>query len=233
MGCIMNLSDEFIEPIAIRRAKSLTTLVSEAIERLIISGELKPGDRVNEHRLAATLNVNRGVLREARSGLIRSGLLVSVPNRGVFVRTMTHQELYENSEMRELMTGFFCHRAAEKATAEEKLKLRQLVETMSKEVKAQDGAQYDEANTQFHLLLMAIAAQNRAGSIYEDLVRESHLARRMVLTEQKQLEASNSEHSDMVDAIIAGDPLKAREAGERHVRNGRVRWLKTVQTESS
>jgi DNA-binding GntR family transcriptional regulator len=232
-GQIMNLSDEFIEPIAIRRAKSLTTLVSEAIEKLIVSGELKPGDRVNEHRLAATLNVNRGVLREARSGLIRSGLLVSVPNRGVFVRTVTHQELYENSEMRELMTGFFCHRAAEKASPDEKVKLKQLVDTMSQAVAVQDGTQYDQANTDFHLLLMAIADQNRAGSIYEDLVRESHLARRMVLTEQKQLEASNSEHQAMVDAIIAGDPLKAREAGERHVRNGRIRWLKTVSQETN
>lgn len=227
----MNLSDEFIEPIAIRRAKSLTTLVSEAIERLIISGELKPGDRVNEHRLAATLNVNRGVLREARSGLIRSGLLVSMPNRGVFVRIVTHEELYENSEMRELMTGFFCLRAAEKATTDEKLKLKQLVETMNKAVLGQDGALYDESNTAFHLLLMAIAGQNRAGNIYHDLVRESHLARRMVLTEQKQLEASNNEHANIVDAIMAGDSIKAREAGELHVRNGRVRWLKTVKTE--
>lgn len=229
----MNLSEDFIEPIAMRRAKSLTTLVSEAIENLIISGELRPGDRVNEHRLAVTLNVNRGVLREARSGLIRSGLLVSVPNRGVFVRTVTHQELYENSEMRELMTGFFCLRAAEKATPDEKLKLKKLVDLMSEAVAAQDGTQYDDYNTSFHMLLMQIADQNRAGHFYEDLVRESHLSRRMVLTEKHQLEASNSEHADIVDAIIGGDALKARAAGERHVRNGRIRWLKTLGQENN
>ncbi|MEX1056149.1 MAG: GntR family transcriptional regulator, partial [Natronospirillum sp.] len=94
----MNVSEDITETIALRRHKSLTTLVSEEVERLIISGELKPGDRINEHRLADRLNVNRGVLREARSGLIRSGLLKSDPNRGVFVRTVSNEELRENSE---------------------------------------------------------------------------------------------------------------------------------------
>jgi DNA-binding GntR family transcriptional regulator len=221
----MNLSDELIEPIAMRRAKSLTTLVSEAIERLIVTGELKPGDRVNEHRLAATLNVNRGVLREARSGLIRSGLLVSVPNRGVFVRTMTHEELFENSEMREIITGFFCKQAASKANKAEVAQLQSLVDAMSEAVAQQDGSGYDLLNTQFHLLLMSISEQKRAATFYEDLVRESHLSRRMVLTEKRQLEASNSEHAAIVDAIRDGDTDRARKAGERHVRNGRLRWL--------
>lgn len=221
----MNLSDDLIEPIAIRRAKSLTTLVSEAVERLIVSGELKPGDRINEHRLAATLNVNRGVLREARSGLIRSGLLISVPNRGVFVRQITHEELLENSEMREIITGFFCQRAASRATPENVTQLQSLVDAMAKAVVQQDGGRYDDLNTEFHLLLMAISGQQRASAFYEDLIRESHLSRRRVLTDQRHLEASNQEHLAIVQAIREGHPELARQAGETHVRNGRMRWL--------
>lgn len=224
----MNVSEDITETIALRRHKSLTTLVSEEVERLIISGELKPGDRINEHRLADRLNVNRGVLREARSGLIRSGLLKSVPNRGVFVRTVSNEELRENSEMREIITGFICQRAAIQASDANKDQLRDLISKMNEAAVTQDSALYDACNTDFHALLMNIANHQRAGSFYQDLVRESHLARRLVLTEKRLMEASNIEHSAIVDAIIEGDAQRAREAGERHVRNGRNRWLDSV-----
>lgn len=217
------------ETIAMRRDKSLTTIVSDEIERLIISGHLKPGDRINEHRLADDLNVNRGVLREARSGLVRSGLLVSVPNRGVFVRVVSHQELFENSEMREVITGFICKQAARKATDEDRQRLRDLLARMSSAVVDHDGQKYDEANTDFHQCLMKIADHGRAASFYDDLVRESHLARKLVLTQQKQMESSNVEHAEIVNAILEGDSARAREAGELHVRNGRNRWLQTLE----
>lgn len=203
--------------------------MSEEIERLIVSGYLKPGDRINEHRLADSLDVNRGVLREARSGLIRSGLLISVPNRGVFVRVVSQQELYENSEMREVITGFICQQAARKATVKDHQRLNDILDQMSAAVSDNDGQAYDRGNTAFHKHLMEIANHDRAKSIYEDLVRESHLARRLVLTEQKQMESSNVEHLEIVNAILEGDPDWARTAGERHVRNGRKRWLHTLE----
>lgn len=225
----MDLSRSVTETIALRRDKSLTTIVSEEIERLIISGHLKPGDRINEHRLADSLDVNRGMLREARSGLIRSGLLVSVPNRGVFVRVVGHDELFENSEMREVITGFICQQAALKATDSDRKKLRDILQQMNAAIADHDGQQYDQGNTDFHQCLMEIADHGRAATIYQDLVRESHLARKLVLTEQKQMESSNVEHAAIVDAILDGDSARAKEAGERHVRNGRDRWLHTLE----
>jgi DNA-binding GntR family transcriptional regulator len=224
-----DISKSATETIALRRGKSLTTIVSEEIERLIISGHLKPGERINEHRLAESLDVNRGVLREARSGLVRSGLLVSVPNRGVFVRVVSDGELFENSEMREVITGFICQQAARKATDEDRQRLRDILAQLNTAVADHDGQKYDQANTYFHQTLMTMADHGRAAGFYDDLVRESHLARKLVLTEQKQMKSSNVEHTEIVNAILEGDSERAREAGERHVRNGRYRWLQTLE----
>jgi DNA-binding GntR family transcriptional regulator len=225
----MKLSDDVTETIALRRNKSLTTLVSEEIERLIVTGEMKPGDRINEQRLADHLNVNRSVLREARSGLIRSGLLKSVPNKGVFVRIVSNEELHENSEIREVISGFICQRAAIKATNDDKEQLRHLISQMNEAAVTKDSPRFDNCNTQFHKILIEIADHKAAGNFYQDLIRQSHLARRAVLTKQGQLEASNIEHSAIVDAIIEFDSQRAREAGERHVRNGRRRWIDSIQ----
>ena len=223
----MKISDNISENIALRRRKSLTTLVSEEIERLIVVGEIQPGDRINEQRLADQLNVNRGVLREARSGLIRSGLLKSVPNKGVFVRIISNEELYENSEMREGITGFICQRAAIKATDADKEQLRDLVSQMAEAVATEDSSRYDNCNTRFHEALMEIAGHKAASGFYHDLIRQSHLTRRIELTKKRKMEASNIEHSAIVDAIMKSDDQRAREAGERHVRNGRNRWIES------
>lgn len=69
-----------------RKASSLTTIVSEELEKLILSGYLKPGERLNEMHLAEKLNVSRGIIREARRGLEQTGLVTSLSNRGAFVK---------------------------------------------------------------------------------------------------------------------------------------------------
>ena len=83
--------------IALRRTQSLTAIVHREVERMILSGELKPGQRVNEQALAGRLGVSRGPIREALRALERSGLLTSVVNQGVFVREIADRLLQAQS----------------------------------------------------------------------------------------------------------------------------------------
>lgn len=224
----MNTLSSLAEDIASRRGKSLTSLIAEEIERMIMRGDVKPGERINEKRLADQLNVTRGILREARSGLVRSGLLVSVPNKGVFVRTVSERELQENSEMRQLITGFICQRAAGNTSPQHRARLVRFIEQMDRAISAGDGLQYYHLNVQFHQYLMDMADHKRAGGIAQDLWRESHLARQMVLSDPEQMRISNQEHLAIVEAVSAGDAERAREAGCRHVGQGMTRWRRIL-----
>ena len=62
-------------PIDIVRTQSLTSLVQREVERLILTGVLAPGERINEQHLAARLQVSRGPVREALRGLEKARLV--------------------------------------------------------------------------------------------------------------------------------------------------------------
>lgn len=59
--------------------------VMNEIRRAIVLGHLKPGEKLTENRLSASLNVSRPTMREALTQLAQEGLLVQEPYRGLRV----------------------------------------------------------------------------------------------------------------------------------------------------
>lgn len=212
-------------PIDIVRTQSLTSLVQREVERLILTGELAPGERINEQHLAARLRVSRGPVREALRGLEKARLVEAKVNRGVYVRELSVEQALEISEMRGLLTGYACARLAASSTAEQRARLAQLIETMAAAIEAGDAPAYYEHNLAFHDALMDYAGNARAKEMYDALVKESHLSRRKSLFSARAMAESNAEHRVILDAIRRGDPAEAREAGERHIIGGRRRFL--------
>jgi DNA-binding GntR family transcriptional regulator len=74
--------------------------VSSRIRRALLTGELRPGQRVKEVRLAESLGVSRPTLRESLQQLIHEGALVQVPYKGIHVAQPTAAELRDVSEVR-------------------------------------------------------------------------------------------------------------------------------------
>lgn len=212
-------------PIDIVRTQSLTSLVQREVERLILTGELAPGERINEQHLAARLRVSRGPVREALRGLEKARLVEAKVNRGVYVRQLSVEQALEISEMRGLLTGYACARLAASSTAEQRARLAQLIEAMAAAIEAGDAPAYYEHNLAFHDALMDYAGNARAKEMYDALVKESHLSRRKSLFSARAMAESNAEHRVILDAIRRGDPAEAREAGERHIVGGRRRFL--------
>ena len=75
--------------------RALSRRIVDQLKRVIIAGELRPGDRVLETDLAEQLGVSRGPVREAFRQLEQEGLLVSYPHRGTFVATVPEDEIEE------------------------------------------------------------------------------------------------------------------------------------------
>ncbi len=80
--------------------QTIRTQILGRLMPLIVSGRLEPGQRLREQDLASHLGVSRAPLREAIRDLVDVGLLVSVPYKGVHVRTITRKDLEEIYSMR-------------------------------------------------------------------------------------------------------------------------------------
>jgi len=209
------------------RTRSLSSLVAQEIERMILSGALAAGERLNEQALATRLGVSRGPVREAVRGLERSGLVVAVRNQGSYVRQVSAEEALEIYDLRAALTGLACARIAECATPAQVAELRALVERMEEAWRGDDPAAYYAANLDFHAALLAHGGGPRARRLYEELGNELHLYRRRALVEPGNMRESNAEHAAILRAIAAGDAAAARAAGEAHVAGGKRRFRET------
>ena len=83
----------------------------------IVSGELKPDHRLTEQELASSLQVSRGPLREAIRELVEIGLIVSIPYKGIFVRSITRKDLAELYSLRTLLERFAFQQCWDKRNA--------------------------------------------------------------------------------------------------------------------
>ncbi|WP_157769248.1 GntR family transcriptional regulator, partial [Pseudomonas syringae group genomosp. 3] len=63
--------------------RTLGETITREIRRMLVEGELVPGQRLSEAALAENLDISRNTLREAFRVLTREGLLKHEPNRGV------------------------------------------------------------------------------------------------------------------------------------------------------
>lgn len=212
------------------RTRSLASLVAQEIERMILSGALPAGERLNEQQLAAQLRVSRGPVREAVRGLERSGLVVAVRNQGSYVRTVSAQEALEIYDLRAAITGLACARLAESASPAQMAALRALVKRMDTARRADDPPSYYAANLEFHAALLGFGGGPRSQRLYEDLGNELHLFRRRALVQPENMRESNAEHAAILKAIAAGDAPAARAAGEAHIAGGKRRFRATDAT---
>jgi len=81
----------------------LSDQVVKKIRKLILDKILKPGDKINQVKLADELNISRGPVREALKLLQNEGLIRYEINKGTFVTTLSKQDAYEVFTMRSLL----------------------------------------------------------------------------------------------------------------------------------
>jgi DNA-binding GntR family transcriptional regulator len=197
----------------VRKKRDVTAALREAI----IGGQLLPNERLIEIELASRFKTNRVQIRAALSKLEGEGLVVSEPNRGARVRVVSPEEALEITEARAMMETLVAGKAAERATAEDILRLEDILDRMREAIGRGDLLGYSNLNGQLHTEFRRIARHATAtrilGLLNSQIVRFQF---RAILIPGR---AANSlaEHEAIVDAIRSHDPKRARTAMTRHL----------------
>jgi len=205
-----------------RRSESLSSLVAEELERMIIRGELQAGDRINESALAEMLSISRGPIREACRSLEKSNLVKVVTNRGVFVREMSVAQAAEVYDVRAHLFGLAGRLAAKRVSLREIAELRAKVAEMQN---AQDIDTYYPLNVDFHARLVELSGNKRVAELYAALSKELHLFRRRGLVEHDSMGLSNQEHVQIIEALRNHNSDLAERTMNAHILAGKARLL--------
>ncbi len=207
---------------------SYPELVRRILEKEIIEGSLRAGERLSEHELAGRLGVSRTPVREAMRALEAQGLIVRHRGKGSFVaRLTTRLEAHALYETRASLEGFLAERAAENMSDPDITKLAQLTEAFRAAASHQgdDRGEVIEIDSTLHWHIYDAAGSELSSivrSYWGRLLRE--LYDRAYLGESPTRFAQ--QHDEILAALTARDGSAARSAMERHIRSG---W-KVVQS---
>jgi DNA-binding GntR family transcriptional regulator len=209
------------------KSDALVDELAKKLEAAIFRGEYPPGTRVREARLAKTLGVARGSMREAVRRLEGRKLLVRRRNLGTWVAIPTKEELQDLLELREGLEVTACRLAAEKITNDELAKLEAIL-LRHKELTPDNLSElYEEwRNLDFHYQL-ALASGNRRliDLLCGDILCLLRLYRYPGVLSPGRVSVGGSGHQAIFEALAAHDPDACERAMRRHLGSVRERLL--------
>jgi DNA-binding GntR family transcriptional regulator len=195
----------------VRRADSLR----DQLEQDIVTGALRPGERLDEQGLAARFGVSRTPIREALLQLAAAGLVVAHPRRGAVVATLGVRDVVERFEMMAALEGMCGRLAARRITEREREALVEAHEACAREAVGGDPDAYYYANERFHHVIYAACHNGFLAEQARQLHNRLKPYRRLQLRLRNRVTGSLGEHQAIVDTILAGDG----DAAERHLKD--------------
>ena len=194
--------------------------IASELARLILAGQLPPGRRLQETRLAEQYGVSRAPIREAIKELERLGLAVKPPRRGAQVLAVTPRDVKEIYEIKTMLEGLAARLAAERITTRELAELKTIYQQMCRFGERGDRARYLEASRRFHQAFIEASGNSRLAEIYEAMSRQIWWLGSMILSQSDRHRTSVQEHGEILEALAARDAKRAQTVTEDHVRRG-------------
>ncbi len=187
---------------------NLSEQAAEIIRASIISGRIKPGERLNEMKIASEMGVSRLPVREALRLLQNESLVESIPNKGVFVATLSPRDIQEIFTLRAVIEEFAIKLAVENIEEEELEALRKIYAEMVSAASESDDIRLIQLDLEFHRL---IAKSSRHSYVYRvfNYIRGLILMYLLYDTEalkaNRRLVTSQKEHRIILGALEARD----------------------------
>lgn len=215
------------EPI---ETQNLSERVADVIRSAIISGQLAPGAPIRDRQVAEELGVSRTPVRDALYRLHSEGLAEIKGRTGWAVTDFTAQDVHELFQLRMLLEpqGLY---ALERSPDPEKIAvIGSSFDGFQHPIPPERHLEYFTVDDDFHRYIVLCSGNRRLISIYNNL--KDHINRgRYILSgsSASRLEDTLDEHTEIVNAVLAGDFARARESLIEHLRTGEELMIQRVR----
>jgi DNA-binding GntR family transcriptional regulator len=189
--------------------RSISQEISLYLENKIIQNELKPGTRLIERNICASLGVSRISLREAFRILELSGLVKITPRKGAQVTAISRREIEEIYCLRTNLVGMAAKLAALHIKKDDLAKLIKICAQMNKKARKGDLRSYFQLNLKFHTLLSQAGGNRTLTQILENFGKKTQRFRFTSLSLPGRMKKSNSYHQLLIEAIKNGNGEEA------------------------
>lgn len=209
---------------------------TQELRRRILSGQVAPGERMVELELSAQLAVSRTPIRIALGELEKEGLLERLPTRGFRVRQFSVDEITNAVDVRGVLEGMAARQAAERGiTPETRAELqacidegRLLLEKAQASGHVIDAARWVPMNARFHGALVQAAGNSTLTSALAHVSKTPmagagalSLNGTLPLLEFGFIQRAQSDHEDVLTALMAGEGTRVEALMREHAHRSR------------
>ncbi|MEU0491208.1 GntR family transcriptional regulator [Nocardiopsis sp. NPDC006139] len=199
---------------------SMVDLAARSIRRMILAGELLPGDRVVENRLTQQLGISRPPLREALRRLEHEGLIRQSPHRGAVVTPLTLHDVYEIMTLRQRLEHMAVELGVPVTDPGRLERCRAALRRMEAAADALDEAELSESKFEFHTAVVGLSGHRRLEEAYRSIQLQMQLCmvlNRHARAHRNETAASNVlRHHRLLRVIEEGDPQAVLAELARH-----------------
>lgn len=201
--------------------------VAAILRSRISEGYFLPGARLAEDTIGTALGVSRNTLREAFRLLSHERLLIHELNRGVFVRTLTVEDVVDLYRMRVLVE---C--GVVRAVTQVPPGIDQLVAAVSDgedALRRQGWQALGTANLKFHEALVALAGSPRADELMRGVLAELRLVFHVMADPKRFHEPYLARNKEILALLQQGDGPAAAEALAVYLRDAEEQLVKAYR----
>lgn len=209
----------------------LRDVVFNTLRKAILTGELKPGERLMEIHLANRLGVSRTPIREAIRKLELEGLVIMIPRRGAEVAQITEKSLKDVLEVRRALDALCTELACDRISDEEMKRLKQACDEFEDAVATGDVTTIAAADVAFHDIIIEATGNERLIQLINNLSEQMYRYRFEYIKDESRHENLINEHRMIYESIIHRDKISAADAAKFHIDNQEKSIIRQIRLE--
>jgi DNA-binding GntR family transcriptional regulator len=216
----MSLAQSWTSAGVQRTAAPLRAQVTNAVRQAILDARLQPGQRLVERELVEGLGVSRTTVREALRELEAEGLIITIPQKGAVVRTLSRSEAEDLYDVRAGLESLIVNRFTHRACEDDVRRLRAAFDVFAEvSASAAPVGEVLAAKDGFYCVLIAGARSDVLKQLLEGIQGQVQVLRARSLSRPGRRAGAVSELRAVVEAIEAKDADRASALCADHVRS--------------
>jgi len=209
-----------------KNRKTLSERVYESLKKSILSGDLKPGQKLSQDWLAKKMKVSRMPIREAIERLKTEGLVENIPYKESRVVNFSHKDIEEMYSVRGLLEAYSARLSASKIREKDLKELKKINKEMKELLDKKHYKQLPIRNKKFHLIIYNRSGNRRLYKTIKDLWDSfpkdffwdfSERSKNSIIDHEKIISAIESKNGRLVEKMIA-----------QHIENTKRRIIKII-----
>ena len=209
----------------------LRDVVFNTLRQAILTGELKPGERLMEIHLANRLGVSRTPIREAIRKLELEGLVTMIPRRGAEVAQITEKSLQDVMEVRRALDALSVELACERITEKELQQLKDACEHFESATETKDPRKIAQADVALHDIIVEAARNQRLVQMVNNLSQQMYRYRFEYIKDESKHQQLIEEHRIIFESLLHKDKKTAAATAKLHIDNQEASIMEQIRLE--